>query len=129
MGTALRADGTPQIAAGTLIRYTETGEVVGIANRYETSFAVLGRVTSDTDGLVVYDELLPPVISVKVASGGTATAGRPAVIGGTDGFTNSPTLGSGNVHFVSGIFAASAAGGVHVDMHPFPHFCPGGDVE
>lgn len=129
MGIRNRASGQSQLSAGDLVTYAANGDVEKIVNAFDTTRPVVGSVVTDILGVVTYTDLLPAAVSMPVASGGAADAGKPAVVGGSDGYTNAPTLGSGSVaHFIVGIWAGQGTSG-NVLMHPLPHWCTGGDVE
>ncbi|MCC6559656.1 MAG: hypothetical protein IT372_42610 [Polyangiaceae bacterium] len=117
------------MVAGELITYADNGDVTQIESAWDNR-PVVGEVVSDLAGTVTYTDRLPAPITVKVAPGGAATPGQPAVSAGAAGYNNAPRLGAGNtLHFVAGVFASAGQGGDSVEMHPIPHWCPGADVE
>lgn len=130
MGTRNRAVGQDAFSQGDHVVYAPNGDLERIQHRWDTTRAIVGVVESDVASVVTYADRLPEPVLRRVATGGTATAGRPAIAGGHDGLTNAPTLGSGSTgHWVEGVWAGEGIGGEDVLMHPVPHWCAGGDVE
>jgi hypothetical protein len=130
MGVRNRAAGRPPLSVGELITYAANGDVERITDRFDSPRPVVGIVVSDVAGQVTFTDLLPEPVARRVAVGGFAPAGRPAVVGGRAGFTNAARLGGGFApHFIVGIWANNGTGGDDVLMHPVPHWCTGGDVE
>lgn len=96
-------------------KFSTTDKTVTNAAAGEASFGVFMHSAAATERVRICTPFVA-IVPVRVGTGGTATRGKPAVVG-TAGYTDAPTLGGGTTaRNVAGVFLQSGVANDFVSM-------------